>query len=48
MDTKKSTLGENNLLIKTDAKKLKHGEQTGLETPVVHALNDVWLSGTCT
>ncbi len=25
----------------TDAKTRKHGERTGLETPVVHAVNDV-------
>ena len=31
----------------TDAEKRKHGEQTGLDTLVVHALNDVyWLLGT--
>ncbi len=27
--------------IKTDAEALKRGEQTGLDTLVVHALNDV-------
>jgi len=37
-DRKKRTTGEDNLLAKTDTKELKHGEQTGLETPVVHAL----------
>jgi hypothetical protein len=40
IDRKRSAHGENNLLIKTDAKELKHGEQTGLDTPVVHALTD--------
>ena len=25
----------------TDAEARKHGERTGLETPVVHAINDV-------
>jgi hypothetical protein len=30
----------------TDAQARKHGEQTGLDTLVVHALNDVnWLLG---
>ena len=30
----------------TDAEARKRGEQTGLDTLVVHALNDVnWLSG---
>jgi hypothetical protein len=30
----------------TDAQARKRGEQTGLDTLVVHALNDVnWLSG---
>ena len=30
----------------TDAEKRKHGERTGLDTLVVHALNDVdWLLG---
>ncbi len=30
----------------TDAEVRKHGEQTGLDTLVVHALNDVnWLLG---
>ena len=28
----------------TDAEARKHGERTGLETPVVHAVNDAdWL-----
>ena len=31
---------------KTDAESRKRGEQTGLDTLVVHALNDVyWLMG---
>ena len=30
-----------------DAKARQHGEQTGLETPVVHAVNDAdWVWGT--
>ena len=32
--------GEGAYLSKTDANILKHGERTGLETLVVHALND--------
>jgi hypothetical protein len=29
-----------------DAEPRKHGERTGLETPVVHAVNDVnWVLG---
>ncbi len=32
--------------VNTDAQARKRGEQTGLDTLVVHALNDVnWLSG---
>ena len=32
--------------VKTDAHARKRGEQTGLDTLVVHALNDVnWLAG---
>jgi hypothetical protein len=37
-DRRKRTMGEDNSLVKTDTKKLKHGERSGLETPVVHAL----------
>ena len=34
------------LWTETDAEARKRGEQTGLDTLVVHALNDVnWLSG---
>ena len=37
-DRRKRTTGEDNSLAKTDTKGLKHGERSGLETPVVHAL----------
>ncbi len=33
-------MGEDNLLVKTDVKGLKHRERSGLETPVVYALTD--------
>ena len=34
--------------VNTDAHARKRGEQTGLDTLVVHALNDVnWLLGIC-
>ena len=34
--------------VDTDAHARKRGEQTGLDTLVVHALNDVnWLLGIC-
>ena len=39
-DTFRNTIGEGAYLVKTDTSVLKHGDQTGLETPVVHALND--------
>jgi len=35
-----NTNGESIFLALTDAEVRKHGEQTGLETPVVHAVND--------
>ena len=37
-DRRKRTSGADNSLAKTDTKELKHGERSGLETPVVHAL----------
>jgi hypothetical protein len=37
-DRRKRSTGEDNSLVKTDTKRLKHGERSGLETPVVHAL----------
>ena len=39
-NTFRNTRGEGAYLGKTDTSVLKHGDQTGLETPVVHALND--------
>jgi len=39
-NTFRNTTGEGTFLVKTDTNVLKHGDQTGLETPVVHALND--------
>ena len=33
------------LLLKTDAEVRRHGNRTGLETPVVHAENDVCRCG---
>ncbi len=42
----RNTDGEGSPLANTDAHARKRGEQTGLDTLVVHALNDVnWLSG---
>lgn len=38
LERRKRATGEDNSLVKTDAKELKHGERSGLETPVVHAL----------
>ena len=40
LDRRRSTRGEDNLLVKTDVKGLKHRERSGLETPVVYALTD--------
>jgi len=40
VDYRGRSLGEDGFLGLTDVEALKHGEQTGLETPVVHALND--------
>ena len=39
-DTFRNTTGEGAHLSKTDTSVLKHGDQTGLETPVVHALTN--------
>lgn len=39
----RNTGGEGGPLTKTDAQVRKRGEQTGLDTPVVHAVNDVDL-----
>ena len=39
-NTFRNTNGEGAYLDITDTNILKHGDQTGLETPVVHALND--------
>jgi len=38
--TFRNTNGEGACLDRTDTNVLKHGDQTGLETPLVHALND--------
>jgi len=39
-ETFRNTSSEGAHPVKTDASVLKHGDQTGLETLVVHALND--------
>ncbi len=41
VDIGRNTSGEGGLLLATDAVARKRGERTGLDTPVVHALNDV-------
>jgi len=38
IERRKRTSGEDNSLVKTDAKRLQDGDRSGLETPVVHAL----------
>ncbi len=38
----RNTNGEGSPLVNTDAHARKRGEQTGLDTLVVHALNDVY------
>lgn len=43
-DTHQNTGGEGAYLGKTDTSALKRGDRTGLETPVVHALNDACSS----
>ncbi len=40
VDIRKNTGGEGGPLIGTDAEVRKRGEQTGLDTLVVHAVND--------
>jgi hypothetical protein len=37
-DWRKRATGEDSPLAETDTQRLKHGERSGLETPVVHAL----------
>ncbi len=41
VDIWRNTSGEGGLLDNTDAEVRKRGEQTGLDTLVVHAVNDV-------
>ncbi len=41
VDIRRNTDGEGSPLVDTDAHARKRGEQTGLDTLVVHALNDV-------
>jgi len=43
-ETYRNTEGEGTFLATTDTRVLKLGDQTGLETPVVRALNDVCSS----
>ena len=40
VDIRRNTSGEGGLLDDTDAETRKRGEQTGLDTLVVHAVND--------
>ncbi len=40
VDIRRNTRGEGGFLYTTDTEKRKLGEQTGLETPVVLAVND--------
>ena len=40
VDIRRNTSGEGGLLVHTDAEVRKRGEQTGLDTLVVHAVND--------
>ncbi len=40
VDIRRNTGGEGDFLTDTDAEARKRGEQTGLETLVVHAVND--------
>ncbi len=39
VDIRKNTSGEGGSLVRTDAEVRKRGEQTGLDTLVVHAVN---------
>ncbi len=41
VEIRRNTSGEGGPLLKTDAEVRKRGEQTGLDTLVVHAVNDV-------
>ena len=40
VDIQWSSEGKGRILEKTDAEEQKHGEQPGLDTPLVHALTD--------
>ena len=40
VDIRRNTNGEGSLLADSDAEARKRGERTGLDTPVVHAVND--------
>jgi DNA-binding protein YbaB len=40
--TTRSSRGAGAYPVKTDTNALKRGDQTGLETPLVHALNDAY------
>ncbi len=40
VDIRRNTSGEGGFLTNTDAEVRKRGEQTGLDTLVVHAVND--------
>ncbi len=40
VDIRRNTRGEGDSLTNTDAETRKRGEQTGLDTLVVHAVND--------
>ncbi len=40
VDIRKNTSGEGGSLVRSDAEVRKRGEQTGLDTLVVHAVND--------
>ncbi len=42
VDIRKNTCGEGGSLPRTDAEARKRGERTGLDTPVVHAVNVVY------
>ncbi len=41
VDIRRNTSGEGTFWLNTDAEARKRGEQTGLDTLVVHAVNDV-------
>ncbi len=42
VDIKRNASGEIGVLACTDAETRKRGERTGLDTPVVHAVNDAY------